>query len=186
MFKWCQTVAACHLCLPLKLIAEVPLNLIEHPDTQNFMRISNLPHSMQFSIFCLFSAFQQPALQLVGCSLLPPWTQNTLLELILQLGLKYTEFCIHCQFILVIINSKMCALWQLFIYICLRFMPVSAATEVKHILFNISGPHCFGWFAQLTTGMFYSLVSLHCRLAVDIRFLIFEYCGNRIFFCYHI
>lgn len=119
-------------------------------------------------------------------SLLPPWTQKTLLELILQLGLKYTELCIHCQFILVIINSKMCALWQLFIYICLRFMPVSAATEVKHILFNISGPHCFGWFAQLTTGMFYSLVSLHCRLAVDIRFLIFEYCGNRIFFCYHI
>lgn len=77
-------------------------------------------------------------------SLLPPWTQNTLLELILQLGLKYTELCIHCQFILVIINSKMCALWQLFMYICLRFMPVSAATEVKHILFNISGPHCVG------------------------------------------
>lgn len=29
-------------------------------------------------------------------------------------------------------------------YICLSFMAVSAATEVRHILFNDSGPHCFG------------------------------------------
>lgn len=39
----------------------------------------------------------------------------------------------------------------------------------------------------MTTGKFYSLVSLHCRLAMHIRFLIFGYhCGDAVFFCYHV
>lgn len=79
--------------------------------------------------------------------LLPSWTRNTIFELILQLGLKCTELWIHCQFILIIINSKMCAKSvpsDSPLYIWLRFTPVSAATEVKHILFNNSGPLCFG------------------------------------------
>lgn len=83
--------------------------------------------------------------------LLPSWTQNTILELILQLGLKCTELCIHCQFILIIINSKMCAnvcpLTALYIYgwgLCLLVLPLKSSRS-----FLVSqAPMALGWFAQ--------------------------------------
>lgn len=83
--------------------------------------------------------------------LLPSWTQNTVFELILQLGLKYTELCIHCQFILIIINSKMCAnvcpLTALYVYdwgLCLQVLPLKSSTSflITRVLIAL------GWFAQ--------------------------------------